>query len=513
MLAKIRQNTIKSYSKAMMAFVFFMSCSLLVFFTLIQIKANKDAESRMTNYVERQAEHFEAMIDVHFSFLEGIANHLGRQKHLLSDKNMDLIKGIYLKSEFDDVAIVTPDGICHYQSGDENDVGDRQYFIDGMKGAKVISDPIESRVDLETRVIISVPVINNGQVIGLVAASYNLTSLSRMLFADIYEGAGYCVISASDGRVIALSIKDKEHVILKEMNLFQFYEKFSYEGSDKTMKEIQDDFMNRREGYVKLRKGNTDVRYFTYCPLDVSNWTLCYVVPSGIAKEAYAFIPRYELMLAVAFIGSVLAMVCYMMKVNADNERRLVQYAHTDALTGLSNKQNTEDKVNEWLTGVKKHKGVQAFMMMDVDKFKDINDHFGHLVGDEVLRAIGEKMRSSFRENDVTGRIGGDEFVVFMENIDTRLNAIARVEHLRDSLLKMRFNSMEGKGITVSIGVAFAPEHGTSYESLYLHADAALYETKRKGRDGITVYREGEAEELSASDEKEAFLGDKFPKD
>lgn len=489
MLSKLRQNTLKNYFTSIVVFILVMAGSLVVFFASMQKKTNQDAELRILNYVERQGEHFETLMETYYCFLEGISEHLSRQESLLSDNSMNLMKGICKKSDFEAMAIMLPDGSCHYDNGDVSNVSEREYFIEGMKGKRVISDPIESKIDLETRVIIGVPIIKGGEVSGILAASYNLTSVSRMLFEDIYDGEGYSVISTAMGDTVAMSIKDEEHVVLNEKNLFEFYQQFEYAGSKKTIEEIKNDFINKTKGYVKLRRGETDVRYLAYDSLSVGDWMMCYVVPENKVKESYTYIARYEFILAAVFALSVFVIIVHIYRVNVRNQRRMAQYAHTDALTGLFNKQHTEDKVNGWLSGGKKHKGVQTFVMMDIDKFKDINDVYGHIVGDEVLRCIGEKMRKSFRENDILGRIGGDEFVIFMENIDTRLNAVARIENLRDILKKIKFASMDGKSISVSIGIAFAPEDGMSYEELYVHADTALYETKRNGRDGITVYR------------------------
>lgn len=501
MMTKIRQGALKKYFKVIVAFVFFIAIGLAVFFFYIEKEVNKDATVRMSNYVERQSEHFDSMIDAHFTFLDGAAEFLSRQKELLSKQNYEFIQSIYETSNFEGVAIVTSDGNCHYNNGSVSNVSDRKYFKEGMKGKRTISDPVNSRIDLESRVVISVPIIKKGKVAGLLSASYNLTTLSRMLFEDIYDGEGYCVISTVDGKAIALSVDDTDHVVLNEKNLFDFYEQFEYAGSKKKFEAVKDDFKNRRSSYIKLKKGFDDVRFLSYHPLTAGEWMLCYVVPAKKAREPYRFITRYEMMLSGTFLAAVLVLFLYIVKINLDNHRQLVKFANTDALTGLLNKHNTELRINEWLDNASQQKGFQVFMMMDVDKFKTINDTYGHIVGDEVLSKIGEKLRASFRENDVLGRIGGDEFVVFMENIDTKSSAIARVENMRRALSELTFATMDGSGITVSIGVAFAPEHGMNYEQLYVSADAALYETKRKGRNGITLFQEEHLEQTGENDE------------
>ena len=126
--------------------------------------------------------------------------------------------------------------------------------------------------------------------------------------------------------------------------------------------------------------------------------------------------------------------------------------------------------------------------MMDIDYFKQINDTYGHAVGDEVLQKIGHLLKSHFRSHDIVGRIGGDEFIVLMTNVHDRNAAISRISELHDQMHRLEISALQGKHLTCSMGICFSPENGTTYRELYLHADHALYETKRKGRNGFTVY-------------------------
>lgn len=115
-----------------------------------------------------------------------------------------------------------------------------------------------------------------------------------------------------------------------------------------------------------------------------------------------------------------------------------------------------------------------AMLLIDVDNFKQINDTYGHLFGDRVLRETAGSLRAIFRHEDIAARIGGDEFVVFMTNlqrnnvIDSKVNAIRNIfDHYT--------NGETTCSIGCSIGVSFYPEHGTDFMSLFAKADAAMY--------------------------------------
>lgn len=159
----------------------------------------------------------------------------------------------------------------------------------------------------------------------------------------------------------------------------------------------------------------------------------------------------------------------------------LKQLAHHDSLTGLYNRQYALGCIKQALEAGIPQGQTYALMLLDLDCFKDANDRYGHTFGDQVLTAIAEKLRQGTRNTDVAARIGGDEFLVFMEYQE---DAAALVERL--------FQSTGGRHedfeIRVSMGIALAPQDGTEYEELFLHADQALYASKRAGRQRYRYY-------------------------
>ena len=141
--------------------------------------------------------------------------------------------------------------------------------------------------------------------------------------------------------------------------------------------------------------------------------------------------------------------------------------------------------------------------MKTIEGFKQINDGYGHAVGDIVLQKFGQLLRDIFREDDIVGRIGGDEFVVVMKNIKMKEMAIAKAEELLTktqqyeikelngsaiSISNLPFEEMNGKYVTISVGIAFAPEAGSCYMDLYKRADQALYQAKRSGKARVCGY-------------------------
>tara|TARA_R110001583_G_scaffold195291_1_gene371517 strand:- start:65 stop:1834 length:1770 start_codon:yes stop_codon:yes gene_type:complete len=163
--------------------------------------------------------------------------------------------------------------------------------------------------------------------------------------------------------------------------------------------------------------------------------------------------------------------------------KTLKSASETDHLTGIGNRRFLDHKINEF-----KGKDVQmAFLLLDIDHFKNINDNFGHDAGDEILVAIAETIQRLCRKNDLFARIGGEEFVILSMN-STEESACLFAERIRSCIEGMA-RSFEST-VTVSIGVALGNMKKSQYDDLYKQADIALYSAKNHGRNKVVLYSE-----------------------
>ncbi|WP_297702162.1 diguanylate cyclase [uncultured Fibrobacter sp.] len=166
----------------------------------------------------------------------------------------------------------------------------------------------------------------------------------------------------------------------------------------------------------------------------------------------------------------------------------LEKRSKTDQLTGLLNKQTTEELITSLLEKDHKKKSKGALLMIDVDKFKHVNDTYGHIAGDRVLMAIGNIIHESFKGMDIAGRIGGDEFMVYLRDIDSSSTALQLAAKISDRARHLFPDEPLGKCVSLSIGIALFPEHSKNFEDLYRAADKALYYVKERGRDFYKMY-------------------------
>lgn len=171
--------------------------------------------------------------------------------------------------------------------------------------------------------------------------------------------------------------------------------------------------------------------------------------------------------------------------VNIDIQKKelekLIFKAQRDPLTNLYNKTNTKDLINCRLLN-RFSEEYYSLMIIDIDNFKNINDTYGHLTGDMVLSGIVMKMKEVFSEEDVLGRIGGDEFVILMKYIEGTDMVDKKAKSLGDGVATTIFHEDPSLRVTISIGIADYPLDGKNYDELLEHADKALYSVKNQGK-------------------------------
>ena len=164
-----------------------------------------------------------------------------------------------------------------------------------------------------------------------------------------------------------------------------------------------------------------------------------------------------------------------------------------DPLTELYNRRFMEESLYRELRRAAREEGTVGVLMIDLDRFKELNDAFGHAAGDAALRAIGKILEGAVRGGDIAARFGGEEFVVVLPNASLA-DTERRAEALREAVKGLATPSSGGlfPPVTMSVGVAAYPDHGQTSEEILAAADRALYTAKAEGRDRVAVADLGE---------------------
>jgi len=169
-------------------------------------------------------------------------------------------------------------------------------------------------------------------------------------------------------------------------------------------------------------------------------------------------------------------------------EERIQYLATRDALTGLPNRALLGDRAGQAILAKARSRGMLAVLLIDLDRFKLVNDSMGHRAGDALLRAVAERLQNTLRRDDTLARTGGDEFVLLWDGLKTAQDAALVARRVQDILQRPFTVEARALNVTASIGIAVYPEDGRDFSELLKNADAALYDAKEAGRNAFRFF-------------------------
>ena len=173
-------------------------------------------------------------------------------------------------------------------------------------------------------------------------------------------------------------------------------------------------------------------------------------------------------------------------EVMKDKEQLKIR-AETDSLTGLLNRQSTMEHIEQCIEGFGSSQ-FHTLLFIDLDGFKQINDTMGHYFGDKVLQSVAKQLSITFSSADIIGRIGGDEFLILIQDVGSKANAYVKANALFSAIPFFMEEDGHTVQITCSVGAAMYDGSGKTMEQLYIEADKAMYKAKRSGKNKIVFY-------------------------
>jgi len=215
------------------------------------------------------------------------------------------------------------------------------------------------------------------------------------------------------------------------------------------------------------------------------------ISPEMIKQVSERLLRRYEKIYAIMLLA--LGLISWLFAKQALQKKQVEELlrlmAYSDSLTGLPNRNTFQSVLKVEIAHSKRYKRRIAVMFLDLDGFKQVNDTFGHGVGDELLKYVAQKLRASVREGDTVARLGGDEFTILLTQV-LRDDDALKVANKIISLFKEPVE-INGKMLKIgtSIGIAVYPRDGNDPDTLVKHADEAMYRAKQGGKNRLEMYR------------------------
>lgn len=333
---------------------------------------------------------------------------------------------------------------------------------------------------------VAVPTLLGGKK-GVLVSSYDVVRLGTLFQNSFMGGMVQTGIVKQTGEVILGQRLDWEKVEFRKNIFDSFYNK-SIRFSGRTVDEMRLDMSTGASGSLIYSFQGID-RYLSYAPTGVNDWYITVMTPEYVLRQKSVSIEKTGLLLTIKLVLIMMGLLLVIITIRHREQQRihriLQKAAMLDGLTGIYNRNAVEQAITSHLAG-EGSGGRHALFLMDIDNFKGINDTCGHVAGDNVLTELARLLRVQFCQEDIYGRMGGDEFILLYKDYSSL--DVVRVK--TEKLIRAFWEKSSGGATpsSLSIGISLYSADGKTFPELYQQADKALYKTKQRGKNGYSFY-------------------------
>lgn len=480
------------------AFQWIVPTAILMVVVLVMLfnfstKSSADAEETVSRNLIESTEQYGNKFLVQLESLKAAAQPI---KKLMEQEGIQdeeyvakLIDVLASGSNASKVCFCNPDGQGINQSGEAISLADMQYFqaILNSSGASYIYTNEESEVSKHVIIVVE-PVVTEDNDEGYLLMYYPMDKFSTLLSKSEFDINTFLVLVDTEGNVIGSS--GAESKLLESGNLVAAVE----DGNPDAAKTIRNRMKNGARGNSAVTV-NGQSYLLVYIPFGANQWEMFLGVSQAYVDRQVALQWEHTKSMLISLIAVIFVFICIVMVINIiskirrnEKEKQLEDKADTDLLTGLNNKLATERKIKEYM--MHNPQSQSMMFLLDIDNFKKINDTMGHAFGDEVLRSLGQQIGAIFRASDIIGRIGGDEFMIFLKGISDEETIRKEAKKVETFFKSFQAGEYVKYAATASIGVAIFPQEGSDFETLYKAADQGLYKAKKRGKNQLAFYRD-----------------------
>jgi diguanylate cyclase (GGDEF)-like protein len=354
----------------------------------------------------------------------------------------------------------------------------REYCIGFLKDDRILLSIINKSISaiddslMRTMILKAATQIDRKVTVHMIIDAYGVQIAAVILFSIAIQLISIVRIIKAKNEI---KIQNERYQMLAQISneyFYEYYVKKRYlELSENSVESFGKDNLNKLKSLFNdaaLKKENS----IPIIELSLANGNM------GYFKSVNSFIYDEK-----GRIHSIIGKLIDVSKEEAE-KKELIKKSEIDGLTGIYNAITTRNLITDRIKDTAANKR-DAMILIDCDKFKDVNDTYGHLQGDKVLVNVSNSLKQTFRKTDVIGRIGGDEFCVYMLDVPSEDFVVSKCQQFME--LENRLN--QEHLTTVSIGVSLL-ENEKSYDELFKKADKALYEAKNNGRNNIAIFHE-----------------------
>ncbi len=466
---------------------------LFNFSTKSRLSANDTVTRNMTATAETCADNFREQLQLIETIGEPVAELLGDKTSLESVYAVKMARLAMKYTNAYAVCVIDADGKGVDNTGAKISIAERDYF-DDVNGAKepqhfyVLEDGFKGK----NAIVTSIPIEHeSGR--GHLLMFYPLNNFEALVKQNDFVSWNTVALVNGDGTFLLVSGTGNEW---KQGD--NLYEMLKDSDAD-VVKKMKTRITNHVSSTAAVVVDDVETA-LVHVPVGINDWTLVTGISQSYVDrqmdKQWGDVRNMMIQLVVVtlvFICLIVGINIAGKVINYRKQEQLEEKADTDLLTGLNNKLATERKIKDYIA--KNPKSRAMMFILDIDNFKKINDTMGHAFGDEVLRSLGQQIGSIFRASDIIGRVGGDEFFIFLKNIMTDETIKKEAKKVENFFQDFKTGEYTKYSATASIGVAIFPEEGSDFDSLYKAADQALYKAKKRGKNQLAFYNDSWTED------------------
>ena len=409
---------------------------------------------------------------------------LGQNPDLGSEHLTEMVDILYSSTEAFKVILCDNSGQGIDQQGEPVFTGNEEYF----QNVQQLETPAYVYADREQAIVV-VRCIESGSNLHFMLMYYHMDKFGELMEESDFDADSFLALTDSEGNILGVSGATGSE-FLQGGNLLETIRVENADEADLISNRME----NGSRGTIAVTVSNESYT-LAYVPFGEDGWEIVLGISQDYVDRQVNLQWQTTRNMMVYLIVTVSAFICLIVIVNIigrirNNEKRkeLEDKADTDLLTGLNNKLATERKIKEYMA--KNPNSQSMLFILDVDDFKKINDTMGHAFGDEVRRSLGQQLPPNFRSTDIIGRVGGDEFMIFLKGVTEADSVRKEAAKVANFFRNFKAGEYVKYAATASIGVAVFPLEGNNFEDLYKAADQSLYKAKKRGKNQIAFYHE-----------------------
>ncbi|MBY2229140.1 EAL domain-containing protein [Clostridioides difficile] len=430
-------------------------------------------------------------IEKDLDVLNIFSNYYASNPDIPNEEKMKNLLDEMENQKFYTMAIVDINGNAENTKGDKFSVKDREFFKNSIKGKKYVSSPYVDEVNKSIKKIaISVPLLNNDKVVGVLYCTYNINTLMKLINVSFYENNSISYVVRNDGTII---LHPQEDSLLK--NIYKLLKQDNdIQEVNRLKKELQENktgatVLNMLEegrylGYATMDNGNSENNY-------IKDWNLIFSIPETVVFSNSEQIINRAIYAVLFTVLVFIAIIFYIIYIKKSNEKEILSLAYEDKVTYIGNQNKFYRECSKYL--LDKPSLNYIIVYFDINNFKMINDTFGYEFGDNLLITIAKALKEELTEGEVYARLSSDYFAIFCDYKNGRNKIIRKLDSIRNNIESNLSIVFE---ISLCVGIYFVEEDEVDIQKAVNKANMARSVAKGKNIN-YAIYNEDVRNKLS----------------